>query len=49
MACRDLAQAAVSTLLLHLQVDQSTAPSNPHIATRLILRQTTGIPVRSPG
>jgi len=49
MSCRDLAQKAVEILLANLlPVNQRPRVENG-IGTRLIVRQTTGIPSRSPG
>jgi LacI family transcriptional regulator len=46
MSCKDLAQAAVKSLLAHMQSlgTQAETHSNATIQTRLIVRQTTGLP-----
>ena len=44
MSCRDLAQSAVTNLLLNLQRSEMAAPPQQTIPTRLIVRQTTGLP-----
>jgi LacI family transcriptional regulator len=46
MSCKDLAQAAVSSLLAHMQPTEGRAEahSKTRIQTRLIVRQTTGLP-----
>jgi DNA-binding LacI/PurR family transcriptional regulator len=44
MSCRDLAQAAITSLLAHIQSDSPRPPSLAQVTTKLIVRQTTGIP-----
>jgi LacI family transcriptional regulator len=46
MSCRELAEAAVKTLLSHIQPDETKLGPNSKtiIQTRLIVRQTTGLP-----
>jgi len=44
MACVDLAQKAVSCLLSHVEPNRTTPETAARIATRLIVRQTTGHP-----
>ncbi|MDP9049296.1 MAG: LacI family transcriptional regulator [Acidobacteriota bacterium] len=44
MGCKDLAQAAVTNLLAYLQFPEIQKPSHSRIPTRLIVRQTTGLP-----
>ena len=46
MSCKDLAQAAVASLISHMQPDsgKSEAPTKTSIPTKLIVRQTTGLP-----
>ncbi len=44
MSCKDLAQAAVPSLLRHLSPGEVTSAPTPPIPTGLIIRQTTGAP-----
>jgi DNA-binding LacI/PurR family transcriptional regulator len=45
MSCKDLAQAAVSSLISHMQPMEGRPPqTRTNIQTRLIVRQTTGLP-----
>ena len=45
MSCKDLAQSALTNLLRHVQRTETiTAPLQQNIPTRLIVRQTTGLP-----
>jgi LacI family transcriptional regulator len=46
MSCKDLAQAAVASLISHMQPvpGKTVAPTKTSIPTRLIVRQTTGLP-----
>jgi DNA-binding LacI/PurR family transcriptional regulator len=44
MSCKDLARAAVSALLHHLQPELTRNPPLRQIPTRLIVRQTTALP-----
>ncbi len=44
MACRDLAQAAVDSLLAHLLPREQSAPTTALVTTKLIVRRTTGLP-----
>ncbi|CAN5653849.1 LacI family DNA-binding transcriptional regulator [soil metagenome] len=44
MSCKDLAQAAVTSLLSHLAPNDTPAVRSSAIPTRLIVRQTTGAP-----
>ncbi|MCU1321851.1 MAG: transcriptional regulator, LacI family [Acidobacteriaceae bacterium] len=44
MSCKDLAQAAVASLLSHLASDDTPHARSSAIPTRLIVRQTTGAP-----
>ena len=44
MSCKDLALKAVSGLLSHLQPSEPKAEASTKINTRLIVRQTTGLP-----
>lgn len=44
MACGDLAQAAVESLLAHLQPGHHPPPAATQVTTRLIVRRTTGLP-----
>jgi LacI family transcriptional regulator len=44
MSCKDLALKAVNALVAHLQQDVRPADARKMIPTRLIVRQTTGVP-----
>ena len=46
MSCKDLAQAAVASLISRMQTDpgRPDTPASTTIHTRLIVRQTTGLP-----
>ena len=44
MSCHDLAQAAVTSLLAHLQPGDQRPPTTMPVTTRLIVRRTTGLP-----
>jgi LacI family transcriptional regulator len=46
MSCKELAQAAVSSLITHMQPTEGRqdSPRKTSIQTRLIVRQTTGLP-----
>jgi LacI family transcriptional regulator len=44
MSCKDLAFKAVGSLLSHLQLQGSKNEPPSKITTRLIVRQTTGLP-----
>lgn len=44
MSCRDLAQAAITSLLAHIQPTEAKPPIRTTVTTRLIVRQTTGLP-----
>jgi DNA-binding LacI/PurR family transcriptional regulator len=44
MSCKDLAYSAVTDLIRNLNPDESAARPKPPIPTRLIVRQTTGLP-----
>ena len=44
MSCRELAQGAVSSLLAYLQPGGSPAAQPAQVTTKLIVRQTTGLP-----
>lgn len=44
MSCTDLAQSAVASLLLHLHQSETARTPQQRIPTRLIVRQTTGLP-----
>ena len=44
MSCKDLAQSAVAGLLRHLNRTETVPPPQHIIPTRLIVRQTTGLP-----
>ncbi len=46
MSCKDLAQAAVASLISRMQTDpgRPETPASTNIHTRLIVRQTTGLP-----
>ena len=46
MSCKDLAQAAVTSLISHMQAvpGKPETPTKTSIQTRLIVRQTTGLP-----
>jgi LacI family transcriptional regulator len=46
MYCRDLAQGAVASLIARMQPmpGKPDAPTKTSIPTRLIVRQTTGLP-----
>jgi DNA-binding LacI/PurR family transcriptional regulator len=44
MSCRDLAQGAVTSLLANMESTHSQVESRSQIHTRLIVRQTTGLP-----
>jgi DNA-binding LacI/PurR family transcriptional regulator len=47
MSCKDLAHAAVLSLLAHLNPGEPPTTLKHPIPTRLILRQTTGVPRHS--
>jgi DNA-binding LacI/PurR family transcriptional regulator len=47
MSCKDLALKAVGSLLSHLQPHESKAEPPNKLTTRLIVRQTTGLPKSS--
>ncbi|MEO6804426.1 MAG: LacI family DNA-binding transcriptional regulator [Granulicella sp.] len=47
MSCRDLARAAVNDLLSHLEAGREKQQPKQTIPTRLIVRQTTGLPKNS--
>lgn len=49
MSCKDLAEAAVGSLLSHLQPAGIRGTPSTRIPTRLILRQTTGLPKHAAG
>lgn len=44
MSCKDLAQRAVRSLLSHLKPGEIRTEADRRISTRLIVRQTTGLP-----
>ncbi|WP_317890419.1 LacI family DNA-binding transcriptional regulator [Granulicella paludicola] len=44
MSCRDLAKAAIKCLLARVQPGNSTLPTVAQVTTKLIVRQTTGLP-----
>lgn len=44
MSCRDIARSAVASLVFHLQPDDPVPNQAVQIATRLIVRRTTGLP-----
>lgn len=44
MSCKDLALKAVDALVTHLQGDEPNVDAGAMIPTRLIVRQTTGVP-----
>jgi LacI family transcriptional regulator len=44
MSCKDLAQSAVRSLLTHIQSTEGKTPIEAAIETRLVVRQTTGLP-----
>ncbi len=44
MSCQDLARSAVTSLLRNLEQPEGAAPPQQRIPTRLIVRQTTGVP-----
>jgi LacI family transcriptional regulator len=45
MSCTDLAERTVSSLCLHLQTEESSGRTiDKKIPTRLVVRQTTGVP-----
>jgi LacI family transcriptional regulator len=48
MSCKDLAQKAVASLLAHLQPGLTPPAPVSKVVTRLIVRQTTGAPRRTP-
>ena len=47
MSCKDLAQGAVTSLLANMESTQSRFETRSKINTRLIVRQTTGLPKMS--
>ncbi len=44
MSCRDLAQAAITSLLAHVQPGDTKPAPIAQVTTKLIVRQTTGLP-----
>jgi LacI family transcriptional regulator len=44
MSCRDLAQAAITSLLAHVQPGDAKPAALAQVTTQLIVRQTTGLP-----
>ena len=44
MSCRDLAQAAITSLLAHVQPGDTKPAALAQVTTKLIVRQTTGLP-----